>query len=401
MRRKECDNKGQATRETPTCTARRLLLRALLAAMAPACFAVPAWAGTVRVWPTAVTVEPQVRLGDISVLSGFEASAEQMLREIVVADSPPPGGSRLIHMDMVRAALASGSANMATVTLRGAMRCAVSRPAPLVQSAGKAPSAAGSERANPGHRVRPSRHVEAATALTDARESIEAAQATTLREAVVTYFDDEFARYRGTSDVMFDRSDDHVLDLSGPDYGFRIRRRGASPLGLVSLEVEVLSEGRTLQMVPLVVRVAITRHVVVARRSINQGATIRSADVDLMPLSFTRLDGLGVDDVAQVIGQRAKRYAPAGTMIEPGLLEVIPLVVRGQLVNLSSVAGSVRVTTTAKATESGYFGDLIKVRGLDSKRVEFDAVVVGPGAVQMGPIEHLPNRTRLVTGGGR
>jgi flagella basal body P-ring formation protein FlgA len=107
-------------------------------------------------------------------------------------------------------------------------------------------------------------------------------------------------------------------------------------------------------------------------------------DVHVVAISFAQLDKLGVEDEAMVVGQRAKRFIPAGTLLELSMLEAVPIVTRGQLVRLESVAGSVRVVTTAKAAEDGLLGELIKVKAADEKRVEFDAKVVGPGEVQIG-----------------
>jgi flagella basal body P-ring formation protein FlgA len=153
-----------------------------------------------------------------------------------------------------------------------------------------------------------------------------------------------------------------------------------------------------VQTVPLVVQVTLTRRVVVARRTINQGAAIASADVELTALSFTRVDELGLDDVAQAIGQRAKRVISAGTLVEVDMLEAVPLVLRGQLVTLTSLAGAIRVVTTAKAAEDGRRGDVMKVRSVDDKKVEFDAVVVGPGEVQLGTGNAAKSEPRLAMG---
>ena len=201
----------------------------------------------------------------------------------------------------------------------------------------------------------------------------------------------EFSRYGGSAEVVFDRTSDQVLDLAGPPYEFNVRRRGGSPLGVTSLEVDVLADGRVVQTVPLAVQVSMLRPAVVARRPINQGATVRALDVDLVSMAVGRLDRLGFDDAGFVIGQRAKRFISEGTLIASGMLETVPIVRRGELVRLTSVVGSIRVTTTARAVADGVLGDVIQVRAADDKRVEFDGVVVGPGEVQIGtgPSERL------------
>jgi flagella basal body P-ring formation protein FlgA len=263
---------------------------------------------------------------------------------------------------------------MAKVTLGGATRCAVTRPGVPAGAARSSDSTA--NRTDGGEDGTAADLPEGWGAGSDTQH--------TLRQAVVDYFAAEFARYGGTPEVIFDRTSDQVLDLSGSQYEFRVRRRGGSPLGLTPLEVDVLSEGKTVQTVPLVVQVTMLRHAVSARRSINQGATVRPADVHLVAMSFTRLDKLGLEDTVMAVGQRAKRFIPGGTLLEPSMLEQVPLVQRGQLVQLVSAAGSVRVVTAAKATDDGLLGEVIRVRALDNKRIEYDATVTGVGQVRIG-----------------
>jgi flagella basal body P-ring formation protein FlgA len=223
-----------------------------------------------------------------------------------------------------------------------------------------------------------------------------------LRRAIENCFHREFARYGGRAEVLFDRADDHVLDLTGPPLEFRITREKNQLLGLCALEVEIAQEGKPTQKIPVVVRTALHRSVLTARRAINQGATVVAGDVDLMPVSFTKLDDLGLDDSSAVVGQRARKFIPAGTRIEMELLEAVPLVLRGQLITLVAEVGGVRVVTTAKACANGMRGETIRVRSVDDAKVEFDAIVTGPGeAKAAGSHERLDEdaKPRLASGG--
>jgi flagella basal body P-ring formation protein FlgA len=324
-------------------------------------------AGSVRLWPSAVVVEETIRLSDLCDLTGFDESVERRLAGLAVADAPPAGGARVIHMAMIRAALTASGANMATVTLGGPTQCAVTRPSAAVKPS-VSPSRVGAQR----------------TAARAKGSQAEPPTPSTLRDAVFDYFDTELVRFKGKAEIDFDRTAQRVLDLSGPEYRFRVRRRGGPALGLVQLEVDVLAKGKVVQTVPLVVRVVMMRRVVVARNPVNQGATVKASDVELTALSFSRVENLGVADTALVVGQRAKRFISAGCLIEPAMLESVPLVTRGQLVKLTSVVGMVRVVTSAKALDSGLLGETIRVRAPDNKRSELDGVVVGPGRVQIG-----------------
>lgn len=386
MRRKDCDNAKLFSRREGVSRPARASVTVAFALVACA----PAWGtppkgssagGSVRVWPSAVVVGDTIRLSNLSELVGFDQKSEQSLGDLAVTTAPPPGGSRVIHIDMIRSVLAESGTNMATLTLSGATRCAVTRPSVVTAATVPTPDTA----------ARPDVPASQDAVAPPSRPS-------TLRQAVIDYFNAEFARYGGTADVVFDHTSQQVLDLSGPAYTFRTRSRSGSLLGLVQLEVDVLSDGRAVQTVPLVVQVSMIRQVVIARRSINQDATIQPADVEPAPLSFTRLDKTGLDDAAQVVGQRVKRFITPGTVIEPSMLESVPLVTRGQLVKLVSVAGAVQAVTTARALQDGLLGEVITARSPDNKRVEFEVVVVGPGTVRIGSGPPEQTNTGLVAG---
>ncbi|UCC32755.1 MAG: flagellar basal body P-ring formation protein FlgA [Phycisphaerales bacterium] len=385
MRRKDCDNSNLANAREGAGRSARSTLLAVSVALAAGSLPSDLLAGSIRLWPSAVVVEDTARLADLAELRGFDRETESMLAKLKVTGAPPPGGSRVIHMNLIRSVLTAGGANMATVTLSGATQCAVTRPSEMVATAGadRSPTL-------PGHRQGKADRVSAGAPTS---------KPSTLRQAVFDYFNGEFARYGGRADVVFDRTSDQVLDLSGPAYQFRVRRRNGPRLGLIQLEVDVLADGRTVQTVPLVVQVSMIRRVVVARRAVNQGATIKTSDVELIPLSFARLDKLGIDDIAHVVGQRSKRFISAGSVVDPGVIESVPLVMRGQLVTLTSVAGAIRVVTTAKAVQDGLLGETVTISVTDNKRMELDAVVVGPGAVQIGPGLVLERTARVALGG--
>ncbi|MFH1111359.1 MAG: flagellar basal body P-ring formation chaperone FlgA [Planctomycetota bacterium] len=400
MERKDCENAGCTSARSGGTGSLRPPLRGraswtLVGASVVLCAHASDVRGeSVRLWSSAVVVDDSIRVEDVCELRGLDSQTERRLAQLVVGEAPAAGGSRIIHLELIRSVLAASGANLARLTLSGATQCAITRPSrpslPSASAAGRSPTASASS-----NRRKPEAERKAHA------DSPEGANGKTLRQAVIDHFNTEFARYGGTAEIIFDRTSEQVLDLSGPAYEFKVRRKGNSPLGLCPLEVEVLSQGRTVQTVPLVVQVTLTRRVVIARRTINQGAAIAAADVELTALSFTRVDELGLDDAAQAVGQRAKRVISAGSLVETEMLEAVPLVLRGQLVTMTSLAGAVRVVTTGKAGDDGRRGEVIRVRAADDRKVEFDAVVVGPGEVQLGAGPATKGESRLALGDQR
>lgn len=372
------------------CEFRMARWAALTLAAVVAGSAQPVRAGQLRVWSSAVVVSDSIKLGDLVDFRGLDSVESDALRELVITDAPPQGGSRIIHHEMIRAALSAKGVNLSQISLKGSAQCEVSRPAALQPADRSAEAAPTDSRSSSGH----------ALSASNAKTTV-AAQGRTLRDAIVSHFELEFSRFGGKAEVLFDGKDEQVLALTGPRLEFKIQPEAKAALGLTALEVEIFKGGEIAQTLRLLVRTALSRHVVTARRAINQGATVVATDVELVPVTFTRLDDLGVEDVSIVLGQRAKKFIPAGTAIEPETLEPVPLVLRGQLITLVSEVGGVRIVTTAKACAAGKRGETIRVRSEDDHKVELDAIVTGPGEARaLGDKEpREESKPRLVLGG--
>ncbi len=382
MIRKDCDSlEKRCAREGTRClwSARTRLIMVV-------CVAVPsigqaALGSTIRVWPSATVTGSTIRIDDVCDLSGYRDDHNSPVGQQIIAESPTVGGSRIIHIDLIRSTLAAAGTNLATVRLFGATHCEVARPAVAASSkAPRYPSASPTQRRSgrtvAGH---PGRSAVASTgSLADGPRS--------LRQTVIDYFAQELARYGGRVELTFDDTSAEVLALAGPSFSFSVHRAKGKPIGLTSVEVEIRTDDQRVQFVPLVVRVRFFKDAVVARRSINLGATIGPADLRRVETSFSRLDQLGLESEVLAVGQRAKRFIPAGTLLASAMIESVPLVVRGQLVNLVSVAGGVRIVTSAKAAADGLLGAVIRVRSTDNRKDLFDGVVTGPGEVRIGTV---------------
>jgi flagella basal body P-ring formation protein FlgA len=329
----------------------------LLATCTAAVICMAADAETIRLWPTAVVVDHDIRVGDLCELCGFESSEHKTIQQIVVSSAPAPGASVVVRLAEVRDAITEAGVNRAKVAVLGASRCTVSRP----------------------HTVpRDSRPVDAKADSRPAGPPVP-----TLRQAVVDFFQEQVTAHGGTVQVQFGRTSDSILNLRGTEFAFAVRRRAGQTLGLVHIDVLIRRGGETVQTVPMVVSVGFTRPTVVARRAINAQAAVQPEDIQVVDTTYTQLGQTGISDPGRVIGQRAKRFIARGETIDPRQLEPVPLVFRGQLVEVQTVAGGVRITTSAKALQAGGYGDVIELRSPNGKRETLTAVVVGPRRVEI------------------
>src|SRR5438477_10913549 len=95
----------------------------LLAAMMlfGAC-AAPAAAADVRIWPSAVAQDADVRLGDVATLSGFDPAITERLSRLSLRPAPAASRNESVSLEDVRAALDGARVNLADVRIFGAAR---------------------------------------------------------------------------------------------------------------------------------------------------------------------------------------------------------------------------------------------------------------------------------------
>ena len=327
--------------------------------------AAPAIGQVITVWPEAVVTRDTVTLGDIGRISGADHDTALGMKATPLTSAPGPGESMVIDTDRIRQALTRTGANLALVTIRGAARCTVHRPqvtATGTTVAGAVPVSA---------HDRPRRNAP----TTGHR---------TLRDFLIGYLASRVDRTDGSISVSFGRHDRAALDLAEPQFSFEVHRASGRRLGVVGIDVDILSGGRRVRSESIAATVSWVKQVVVANRPINRGATIRANDVRMVKRRFQRLSRLGVSDPAAVVGQRARRFIPVSQAVMYADLEPVPLVKRGQMVEVRSQRGAVSIVTAAKALGEGVYGETIDLRYAGRRDRVMQGVVVGPGKVAIG-----------------
>jgi hypothetical protein len=194
---------------------------ALLFVIAPlAIGSAVAGAGELRLLPQAVVSQDSVRVDDVAALHGFDTSTSRQLAAVEVCPAPAPGESRYVHVDLLRESLAAADVNLAELTIRGAVQCALRRPAASVDELGD-------------HRVRPASYVAADDARGDRNAGVpaDASADATMRGAIYRHFEKTLERFGGRPVLRFDCPDDPALALSGPDTNSRFAKSGADRLG--------------------------------------------------------------------------------------------------------------------------------------------------------------------------
>jgi len=339
-------------------------------------------AGDVRVLSRATIDADTVRLGDIAVFDGFAVEFERRVRDVVLADAPRPGQSREIRATDVRGILQAAGANLVEIRIYGSSRCVVSRR--------RATS-------DPAKRVRkPIKH-KPRKPLRRHADSIRAPAHDTLDAAVRDYIAVRLTPEDGRIEVALNRSTRSLreaLDAKVAPGTYRIRERDPLRPGLCALDVEFVNNGEIVETVTVIGSIELIKPVLVARKPINRGSVVNQRDLKIEERRFTRIEDVGLSDMALAAGYEATRFIRPGEMLSLRVLRQKPLVKRGDIVRILVRGEGVRITTTGKAQRAGALGDVIPVarNGSHRKRDVIDAMVSGPGVVTYSGIQRVASR---------
>lgn len=142
------------------------------------------------------------------------------------------------------------------------------------------------------------------------------------------------------------------------------------------ISVRVYQGDRLLTQATIRVGIMVRRDVVIALAPLNRGGTPKADTLDTqeqwLPPSVipAKMD--------QVVGSVVRGRVEAGKVVMAKDVEPPIVVQRGDIINIDCIAGTVVVSTTARAKEPGREGDVIQLQSLNSKK-SFSARVNGPG----------------------
>lgn len=130
------------------------------------------------------------------------------------------------------------------------------------------------------------------------------------------------------------------------------------------------------------VRVTQQVAVLVVRHGLTAGQVIGTDDVEARPQSSATLPYDYVTDPANVVGLKARRALPAGTVLSSAALDRPAIVARGAIVTLVSGTGGIQVKSNGVALEPGRVRERVRVRSESGRVVE--GVVESTGEVRVG-----------------
>ncbi|QDK44080.1 flagella basal body P-ring formation protein FlgA [Bdellovibrio sp. ZAP7] len=119
----------------------------------------------------------------------------------------------------------------------------------------------------------------------------------------------------------------------------------------------------------------------VTTKLISQGERVNSQDLQMqmVDVTFAKDSGLRIEDAN---GQLAARALPVGTPVWASDLKREPAAKRGQIVKAIIGDDSFEISVNVQAEDTGYVGDLIKVKNLETQKV-LSAIIAEKGVVKL------------------
>lgn len=326
---------------------------------------------TLRLRPTASAGTALPTLAEVLDLSSADEALLAQLADQPVFAKAPAGAEATVTHAQIAQRLRDLRVNPARVLLGGAALCRITLPLP--------------QQPDEPTRAREQSATGAAERARDESATAESASETTLAARLRQHVLDELRSGGGTVDVAFERAGTEFLELTSPPWDFAIRSVGSEKLGARELSVTLRRNGRVERALRIGVRVTVVRPVVVARRPLNAGATIRADDLALEERLFDGRNEPGAEAIEPLVGQQVRKFVPAGSMVRPADLQQVDLVKRSRPVTVLSDAGGVQLRVSGVALDSGTFGDTVRVRLGEGRREarEIRCQVTGVGTVRM------------------
>jgi flagella basal body P-ring formation protein FlgA len=330
-----------------------------------------AGAGTLELRSGATVYGAEIQPKQICRWSNADASGLAPIADLVIQRFDKGSGSRTISLDDVRGTLRDAGVNLAVIRFAGCVSCKVTR------SDAAAPGRSDLQQWIAAKQPAPATQP---TLLSNADHG----PLHTLRDRLLTDLSQRLNLPVDQLQVSFDPKDASLLNLSEPNFHFDIRGDQVRDLGDVSWNVTVVTDGGQ-QKVHVVGLARAWENQTVLAGPVAYRGVFRDENVTQRRVLIDRMDQDTVLDKSQIVGQEASRDLQTGMVMTARMVEAVPLAKTGQFITVTLNEGSVRITTVARAMESGSYGQTIKVKN-DETKDTYDVTLVGPQTATMGSV---------------
>jgi len=296
-------------------------------------------ATTIRVYERAEIEGDEVMLGQMAEIEGSDPRWVQHLKEIVIGRAPLPGKTRQYDQRYLEMRLKMHHVDLSAVVLEVPQLVEVVRSHLTVQE-------------------------------------------TEIKQIVSEFILRNISRDNKTVRIKEIRVPQRVILPKG-----RIAYQVAAPrstelMGKCSFSIDFIVDGHVQKKAWATATIEIRGPVVVTRKPLGRYKPITEDDIELQTIDLSDLSGDVITDPAMVLGKRMRRAVGAQIPLRADLIELPPLVKRGDLVMIVAESNGFKITTLGEVKKKGRLGERIPVANMDSKKI-LQARVIDANTVQV------------------
>lgn len=284
--------------------------------------------------------EKQIVIGDIAYVSCNDPSLLERINGILIGNTPWPGYARKIEKDVISARLIDGGIDLKEVIFGSTKSSLVT-----VES------------------------------ITITGEEI-------IKKAKEYLLSKQSRPDGGEIIIESDRIPmDKLLPANEGDIRFEVSQIDTNKeRGSIQLIVRVFINDKQHLKIPVFFTIRVYEDVVTTARKISRDTILTPDDIEIRRMETTKLPGVTFDAVEDLVGKRAVRSIMPNIPITADLVNNPPVIKKGDLIKVLVQSGNLLIVTKGLAKEDGYFGKIIRVKNLDSKKelygkVEDDSTV--------------------------
>lgn len=147
--------------------------------------------------------------------------------------------------------------------------------------------------------------------------------------------------------------------------------------GNIPVSITFYVNGRKAHEVNFQAQIEIYAWVVVSKNYLPKHQVIKESDVHLVYRNITKYPADVLSEIKEVIGKRTSLHINAWEVIRKSMIEIPPVVKKGDLVILLAENEGFRITTIGEVKEEGRRGEIVKVLNISSKKEIFGRVLDG------------------------
>ena len=269
--------------------------------------------------------EDKIRLGEIAEIKGEDPELIQKLRAIVIGKAPLPAKSRQIDEDYIKIRLKQNGIDLSQIKLQGHKNIEVTR-----------------------------------SFIEIPKEKI--------GKVVLDFIYEKIPWERNKVRVKNIRVSHNVILPKGKISYKVIPPKHTDFLGTIALPVLFKADGSFQKKVWATADIEVLTEVVVTRRPLGRYQLITEEDIHLQEKDLANLPSNIIINCEEVLGKRTRRVINANVVLMAELIELPPLVKRGDVVMIIAKSDGLRISAIGAVKEKGHRGERIRVVNLDSKR---------------------------------